>query len=210
MTEYIGVKFWNDRNRYYTQENNPTEEYNRLLELDEVLETCGPTASINAIASMGRSVEIVCPGEFRPQPEAVLTDYFNDPRNAENLNKVRDLSKVNIPRNRVPQYYPSAVWDVFSVKAWFGHGVSWKDLTNFLYLGKPVQICLRNPSHYVTIVAYTPDIFKDGKLISDGYLIYNDPWGSRFSDGNGFNRLMFKEELRNNVKSYRIVYSGDV
>lgn len=204
--EYRGTKFWNDREHYYTQENNPTEEYNRLVGLGHVLETCGPSACVGAIASMGHSVEIQCPGEFRPQPEAVLMDYFNDPRNAEKLRRVRDLKGLKIPMNRVPQYYPVAVWDVFRVKAHFKLGVSWRVITASLDLGYAVQICLKQPSHYVSVVAYTPDVIEHGECVSQGHLLFNDPWRGRFADKNGFNRRMDKKELQDNVKGYRIVY----
>jgi hypothetical protein len=201
--KYKGVQQWQSKNHYYSQENNPTEAYNKTRVNDRGgwLESCGPTSAVNCLAAMGKNVEITCPGVFKPQPEEVLMDYFNDPRNSSTLKAVRDLGVAgdSIPENRVPQYYPVAVRAVFGVSAKFEWGATWDHIITELDRGRAVQICLTDPGHYIAVVAYTLD---DG-----GFLVYNDSWGSQYSDGKGgHNRFMNKIELQANVEPYRIIY----
>jgi len=200
---FSGTRKWDSKEAYYSQENNPTEAYNKatLNDRGSWLESCGPTAAVNCLAAMGKNVVIKCPGAFLPQPEEVLMDYFNDPRNADKLKSVRDLGTggATIPENRVPQYYPVAVRDVFGVGARFEWGASWDHIIKEIDRGRAVQICLTDPGHYLAVVAYTSE---DG-----GLLIFNDSWGARFADGKGgFNRRMDKTELQSNVEPYRIIY----
>jgi hypothetical protein len=196
----VGAKYYHDSDRFYSQENNPTEAYNRATVDDRhvILESCGPTSAVNCIAALGLSVEITCPGDYKPQPEEVLLDCMNDPRNEAALKKIRDLGDLNIPENRVPQYYPYAVKLVFGVSARFEWGFKWSTITGYLKRGLPVQLTLKKPGHYIAVVAYDT-------LTNE--LIFNDSWGSRFSDGKGgFNRRLSKHEFETNVQPYMIVY----
>ena len=191
-----GAMFWNDRDHYYVQTNNPTETLLRVKQDADWLESCGPTAATNCLAAMGLPVQIVCPGNYQPQPEEVLMDYFNDPRNKETLNGVRAVDD-NIPKNRVPQFYPLAVYEVFGVVSQFRWGFSFDDVAAFVTAGNPVQMCLKKPGHYIAVVAYDGD---------KQHLIYNDSWPGRFKDKNGFNRTMNYKEFSSNVQNYFIVY----
>jgi len=192
-----GAKFWNDRNKaYFVQTNNPTEQLLKKRKEESWLESCGPTAAINCLAARGGNLEIKTPGSYRPQPEEVLMDYFNDPRNKPALDDVR-IVDGDIPGNRVPQFYPIAVYEVFGVKAWFCWRLSFDDVAGHILEYSPVQICLKEPRHYVAVVAYD-NVKKE--------LIYNDSWPDRFPDKNGFNRRMTEEEFSSNVQSFFIVY----
>ncbi len=196
-----GVRFWNDRGRYYSQENNPTEAYLKATrhDRDSWLESCGPTAAVNCLAAMGKSVDITCPGTFKPQPEEVLMDFFNDPRIKDDLREIRSNSVVDmLPENRVPQYYPHGVYAVFGVRGRFEWGNEWESIVKELDRGRAVQLCLKNPGHYIAVLAYDTQTRE---------LIYNDPWGARFPDGKGgHNRRLSTRELRENVQPFRITY----
>jgi hypothetical protein len=193
-----GVKFWNDRDCYYTQTNNPTEEILRKRSDGEWLVSCGPSAAVTCIAAMGFDVSCGCPGEYRPQSEEVLMDYFNDPRNYGILKAARPDTPPDVWHgNEVPQFYPPAVTAVFGVKAIFEWGADFAKTAACLEGGKAVQLCLVKPGHYIAAVAF------DGGTRE---IIFNDPWPGRFKDGNGFNRRMDEAEFRANVKPYRIVY----
>ena len=190
-----GAMFWNDRNRYYRQDNNPTEILLRSKDDSDWLESCGPTAAVNCLAAMGKPVEIVCPGTYKPQPEETLMDFFNDPRNKAALDGVR--ANITFPRNRVPQFYPLAVYEVFGVKAKFVWGLSLEQVAIYVCEGNPVQICLKKPGHYIAVVAFD---------LNEKLLIYNDSWPGRFEDKNGFNKTMDAKEFSSNVQNYFIVY----
>lgn len=196
----MGVKFWDSPDVYYSQENNPTEAYNksRIDSREGWLESCGPTSAVNCLAAMGKNVEITCPGSYKPQPEEVLMDYLNDPRNESKLREVRDMGSEDIPENRVPQYYPLGVYEVFGVRARFEWGATWDAIIHDINRGRAVMLTMKSPGHYVAVVAY------DSKRKS---LIYNDPWGSRFSDGRGGrHRHLSRDELETNIKPYRVIF----
>jgi hypothetical protein len=195
-----GVKFWNVRDCYYVQTNNPTEEILRKRSDKGWLVSCGPTAALCCIAAMGYDTEVRCPGTYRPQGEEVLMDFFNDPRNYGLLKRVRPDTPPDVWHgNEVPQFYPAAVQAVFGVKAEFLWGNNFDQIASFLVQGNAVQLCLVKPGHYIAAAAYDEE---------KGEIIYNDPWPGRFADGNGFNRRLGEAECKANVKPFFIVYGG--
>ncbi len=197
-----GAVFWDDRERHFVQLNNPTEEILRKAVIEKrkgFLETCGPTSALNCLAALGYFVTILTPGGYKPQPEEVLTDFFNDPSNDREFERIRaGIQIANIPENRVPQYYPYAVRTVFEADAEFRWLKNWKEVTALLQAGAAIQLCLKVPGHYVAALAY--DIEADE-------LVYNDPWPDRAGLMNkGFNERMGKAEYEANVEGYVIVY----
>lgn len=195
-----GARFWNTVDAYYSQENNPTEAYNKKRQQNRTaywMETCGPTSAVNCISAMGFKVTIDCPGDYEPQPEEVLMDFMNDPRNDTAFKKIRDMGKDRyIPENQVPQYYPMSVRMVFNVLASFKWGASFEVIRDDVIRGHAIQVCMKNPGHYIAIVAYDSD--KDE-------LIYHDSWSSKYSDGGRSHRLCHSDVV-NNLQPYRIVY----
>lgn len=193
-----GVKFWNDRDCYFVQTNNPTEEILRKGRNDGVwLVSCGPSAAVTCIAAMGFDVEVKTPGGYKPQSEEVLMDFFNDPRNYPQLKAARPETPPDMWHgNEIPQFYPVAVPAVFGVKACFVWKAPFDTVAAELQAGKAVQLCLKKPGHYIAAVAYDDE--RDE-------IIFNDPWPNRFKDKKGFNRRMGRADF-NNVKPFRIVY----
>lgn len=195
-----GTKFWNDRDFYYSQSNNPTEEILRKRSDGNWLVSCGPTAAVNCIASMGFDVQVRVPGKYNPQPEEVLMDFFNDPRNYPALKDARPDTPPEVWHgNEVPQFYPVAIEAVFGVPACFLWSRDMDKVSGFLRRGMAVQLCLQKPGHYIAVVAWDEDAEE---------LIFNDPWPARFPDRNGFNRRMGRAEFTANVKPFLIVYTG--
>jgi hypothetical protein len=147
---------------------------------------------------MGFDVACKCPGEYRPQSEEVLMDFFNDPLNYAALSKARPDTPPDVWHgNEVPQFYPAAVKAVFGVEAVFDWGGDFFKVAACVWAGNAVQLCLVKPGHYIAAVAYD-DVTRE--------IIFNDPWPGRFKDGNGFNRRMGETEFKGNAKPYRIVY----
>jgi hypothetical protein len=196
----VGTKNWDNRNCYYVQTNNPTDEYLRKTMASGWLVSCGPTAAVSCMAAMGYDLDIVCKGGYRPQPEEVLMDYFNDPANYPKFREVRkDIDPGRYAGNEVPQYYPIAVKEVFDVSATFLWLHDFNKIIAFVKSGKAVQICLKAPGHFLAVVAYDDETES---------LIYNDSWPGRHEDGDGFNCRMVRYEYDKNVEPYAIVY-GD-
>lgn len=195
-----GARLWAERITYYSQQNNPTEELLRKRVEQSRLESCGPTAAVNCLAVLDYDLTVTCPGRWRPQPEEVLMDWFHDPRNHERLAAIRqDIDPRETPGNRVPQYYPLAVADVFAAQAHFGWIDRFDLVGEYLCKGYCLQICLKNPGHFIAAVAYDDETDE---------IIYRDPWPDRLPDHNGFNRRLNIDEYRQNIKPYAIVYRG--
>lgn len=191
----VGAMYWNDADKYYIQTNNPTEEMLRKQGIGGFLETCGSTTAVNCLAVHGYELEIVCPGGYRPQPEEILNDWFNDPRNYALLEKIRrDIGPRDLPGNRVPQYYPAGVKAVFGLKCEFIWLSTHHQLADLFEEGCSIQLCLKSPSHYVAGVAYD-------KASSE--IIINDPWPNRFPDGRGWNKRISDLE---NLTNFAVVY----
>jgi hypothetical protein len=206
-----GAIYWNDPDKYYIQTNNPTEEIlrkslvkvNQLLKEEGIakyigfLESCGSSSGVNCSAVHNYNLEIICPGDYKPQPEECLNDWFNDPRNYSLLEKVRkDIGPEDLPGNRVPQYYPPAMKAVFNVECEFVWVATHHQLADYFSKGYSVQLLLRSPSHYIAGVAYD---------FSTSEFIINDSWPGRFKDDKGgFNRRMISS--MDNLQPFAIVY----
>ena len=196
-----GLLYWQDSNRYYSQENNPEEEEFKKLGLKSWLQTCGPTAMINILDNMGHDVRIITPGGWKPQPESTLTDFFNDSRNYTKFKEIRpNLNPASLMANMVPQYYPYAIEQLFGVKGLFSWGCTWTTVTKLISEGTGVMICLSEPGHYVAPIAYDAE---------KNELIYNDPWkGNKWPASQagkpGYARRMKQAEFEGNTESYRI------
>lgn len=185
-----GTKYW-DKD-FFSQTNNPTEEMLRktLKERGGHLESCGPTSAVNIIQSLGYDVDITCPGDYKPQPEEVLTDFMNDKRNYAEFARIRsNLDPGQLPGNRVPQYYPYSVMQVFRAKAEMIYNHDWDYLTGLLADGNGLQFCQKNPGHYIAAQAYDDETDE---------IIYDDPW-------KGPMKRMSKADF-DNIQSYVIVY----
>jgi hypothetical protein len=215
----VKAPFANDRDYYYVQTNNPTEEILRKLDAElsaklkaggmtdeqikpyliQRLQSCGPTASVNCQAALGKIVD-----DGKSQPEERLFDAFNDPRNYPLFARtpLEDgktlIDPANVLGNRVAAWYPAAVKLVFGNPCEFVNGLMpWLDLLDKLEEGKTVQICLINPGHYISLVCFDS---LNGVLL-------NDPWPGRWPDGNGFNRPLGRAEYEANVKPFALIYS---
>lgn len=197
----LGLKHWNDESTYYSQVNNPTEEILRKEDGKDWLESCGATATVNVLAARGDDVSIITPGEYDPQPEEVLFDYFHDPRNYQKLEAVRrGAPPKDWMGNRIPQFYPTAIKDVFGVESRFEWGMAWKYVIVLLMKEIGVVGCIQEPGHYIGFVAHDP-----GK----NELIYREPWpGNPWPPRNkgytGFNRRMNVQEFESNMQQFRI------
>ncbi len=191
-----GAKFWNDRDRFYSQENNPTEQLLKKREEDSWLESCGPTAAVNCLAALDYNLKILCPGPYRPQPEEILMDFLNDPRNRAELEKIRaDVLNAHLG-NRIPQFYPHAVKQVFGAIGVFVWISGYVKTISYLKHGAALQLCLVEPGHYIAAVAYDDESSE---------IIFNDPWPAGVG-GDGFNRHLDSAEFDRNVKKFAIIY----
>lgn len=205
---FIGPFGWDNNYNYVSQTNNPTESFLGKMKIIvpgvTPLQSCGPSSS-----TIGSAIKVgydkIVPknrGEYKAQPEEMLMDFFQDTRFTDKFLAIRsDYKWKSTPFNEVPQYYPYAVKMVFNVDAEFTWASSMVDVIGYLRNGWPVQICLKNPGHYILAAAYDMD---------NDEIRYHDPWPGRHADGNGFNRIMTRKEFESNVKPFAIVYKGSL
>jgi len=199
------AKYSTDRSRLHIQTNNPTEEQLRKDELEEGgevkgwLETCGPTAMVNCLDALGVDIEITTPGGYKPQPEEVAADYFNDPANYAKFRKIRnDLGFDRVQGNRIPNLYPLAAKELFATEALVFLMRSWNEIVADLIAGYADQLCLKEPGHFIAAVDYDP---------TTGEIIYNDSHPAR-TGTDGFRLRMGLAEYEANVQACVIVYTG--
>ncbi|MBN1699416.1 MAG: C39 family peptidase [Spirochaetales bacterium] len=198
-----GARRWNDRyETFYTQTNNPTEGLLKKLVKKLTagwLETCGPTAACSCLAAVGYGLSITTPGGYSPQHEEILSDFLNDPRNYAKLEEIRK-GVEHIPGNRIPQFYPFAVKEVYGAKGKFMWLKGLEEIARILQSGKAIQLCLKKPGHYIAAVAYDDETNE---------IIFNDPWPQRSGlKKGGFNERMDRREYETNVHSFIVVYEG--
>lgn len=194
-----GTKYWDRRDRHHVQTNNPTEEQLRKHGVGSWLETCGATAAVNCLAATGCDLTIRCPGPYQPQPEEVLADWLNDPRNYGELRLARpDWNPEAAPGNRVADYYPRAVSAVFGARAEYIPRISYRNIVELLVTGSALQLCLMPPGHYIAAVAYD-------KATQE--IIFHDSWPGRRPQwgGDGFARRMIGTEEAA-IQPYVVVY----
>jgi hypothetical protein len=191
---------WNDRNAFYDQTNNPTEHVLKCLLPQGIsaLETCGPTAGLNCLASIGHKVEILAPGGFPLQPEEALSDWFNDPRNFSRMKaNWYGLDPEQLPGNEVVEWYPMAIMEVFGQRCVLEERLIDQRAIEELRMGHALQVCLRNPHHFIALVGFDEETHD---------FILKDSWGARWPDGDGFCRRMSQQEYVANVKPKGLIY----
>jgi len=204
-----GAPFYDDRDRYYVQTNNPTEQILKKEGKGGWLESCGSVALTNCMGVLGKDFVITCVGGFQPQIDEIVTGYFNDPRNYKKFLIVRPnldpALPTSPPGNRVPQYFPLAAKEIFGVRGVYMELPStidlWAEVVSELVQGNPVQVCLKDPGHYIAVVAYDEDTNE---------IIINDSWPARFANQDGFNRRIGRKDIDSgpeNWKNFIVIYS---
>lgn len=185
----VGARFWNDRDRYYSQVNNPTEEELRKLGFSAWLQSCGSSAGATCAAAVGYFLEIRCPGGYLLPADEAITDYLNDPGNYAKLRREASWIDPGVqPGNRHAAYYPIAAREIFGARAVHWVQATPQRIVDQVRRTRAVQGCISPPGHYLAIVAYDPATEE---------LIYHDPWPSRKASwyGDGFCRRFTELEL---------------
>lgn len=198
----MGIVLKDDRSRYYTQENNAVETFLKYAKAQEGLshwtETCGCTTSVRIMDGMdlleNYKAMLIQLEDYLWCASNDITGLWYELKKAARPNVVPG----SIPGNRIPQYYPMLVKRLFGVDAEYTNYLSYDDLVNEVNAGHGVQICLKNPGHYVAIVDVAPT----------GELIYDDPMPSRWPDGNGWHLRMPRTEYEINTKGFAVIYRG--
>lgn len=188
-----GCRLWDDRKTFSVQTNNSIEALLRSWSGKSTgyLETCGPTAAVNVLDAMAKPTAIMSVALASIQPEDFLTIWMNDPKNNPGL----DLPGGR-PVNEYATAYPHAVSAVFGQSCRYLTGQSFEWIASMVSGGVGAMICLKNPGHFLAIVAYDDETRE---------LIYRDPWPNR-TGTDGFNLRMGVSEWTTNVKPYAVVF----
>lgn len=189
-----GKQDYNDKAYYYIQTNNVFETIFAKI-FKKHLESCGATTATMLADFMGANVRVRSVGGWSCQPEDYLMLYLNDKRNYSKFRKARNnLDPAKFAGNRVPQYYPVALKDVFDIDAVFSFGISKHKIIDELSKKNALMVCLKNPGHYIAIMAYDE---------TTNEVIFNDPYPSRRGLKNkGFNERIHINKLLKNLKPF--------
>lgn len=190
-----GIQKWNDRSTFSIQDNNGIEAILRKAAAPHWLETCGPTSAVNILDAHGYATEVKLPGGGTIQPEDALAVWMNDIKNADAEKQSRpDVDPTKYLDNEIPQYYPLALKAAFGAAAKFLPSISFDAVCNEVRVGHGVMICLKNPGHFLGVVAFDE---------AEKKLIYRDPWPER-TGTDGFNLRMGADEFALNVAPFAI------
>jgi hypothetical protein len=162
------------------------------------LETCGPTSAVNVLDAMGKDLSNKSSGGASLRPMDFLAIWMNTPENFVALGPIPGVTSPDqYLENELAQAYPQAVPRVFATAAEYFEGKTWEWLTGAVSGGIGAMICLKNPGHFLAVVAFD-DVTQE--------LIYNDSWPGR-TGTDGWNLRMGKAEWTANVKPYVIVFA---
>jgi len=201
-----GVTNWNDRNRFWVQTKNGVEAILKVAlpkGTDGIphgwLETCGPTSCVNVLDAMGKPIDCKSPGGGTLRPSDFLALWMNEPQNFAAMAKaVPSITDVDqYMENEIAAFYPEAVRQVFGVTGEYTEGKGFDWLASQVQSGRGAMICLKNPGHFLAVLAYD-DATQE--------FIYNDSWPNR-TKTDGWNLRLTKSEFQTNVKPYALVFS---
>jgi len=187
---------------YFPQTDNPTEEFLRKFGTKNWTQSCGPTAATMLVKAVGGSIGTITPGGYRPQPEEVLMDWFNDPKNYPVMERIRPDTPPDVYiGGRVPQFYSEAVYAVFGVPARFDWACHWNDVLEYIQKNIGIMACLKSPGHYVAIIGFNKQAQE---------VIYHDPWPENYWPSTlqgtpGSFRRMQQAEFFKNVQPFKVL-----
>jgi len=205
MKNYM-LPFWEDKDTFYTQENNPTETLLGKILGKGYLESCGPTAAANLVQSINKQIRVIVAldeqlNSYEIPLDEVIMDYFNNPGNFKRFNQVRKYREFKkIPFNEIPQYYPLMFEELFRLRSEFKWGVTFDKVKSILSNKYGVILCFKKPGHYIAV----------GKVYSESEEIeYRDSWKGnyfpkRLKGTSGFNRRVKWSEIEKNLKNFYI------
>lgn len=136
-------------------------------------------------------------GTHRIQPEDWLAEFFRDPKNFAEFMKIRPLDLRIYPPERVPQYHPLAVQQIFGLQSMFSWGTTFDLIASLIAPNRSVELCLKSPGHYVLANA-----FENGKIG------FKDPapevvhWKAETLDSDG--NKWFGVADMNNIESFYV------
>jgi len=137
----------------YLQTETPLEVYLNTRKKNITREMCGPTAAANCLKALFYPFPTI--GTYRPNPAQLIFDWLNDPKNYPAMERMRDdIDPRQHVGNRIPQYYPPAMRDLFDATSYFSWNHTHEWIIEQLRAGRKVQVLLKDPSHYISVVDY--------------------------------------------------------
>jgi hypothetical protein len=203
----MGVKNSKNPDIRYEQTRNSIEEIVRKIMQELVregkldakdaryLESCGACAFSTIMEGMGflqsKDYFSFPAGEQIQMDDAAMV-WMNDPK--------RNIYQATMA-NRYADTYVKAARELYDCSAYIHSNTTFKDVTRQVSAGNGVQICLKNPGHWLAVIDY------DGKR---DVLIYMDSWGGRpgLKNGGVFEEMDQKEFTANAQPDVIVYRSG--
>ncbi len=192
MDKVQGIKYWDTPSIRYDQTENSFESFTeKLLARYHVhvgnLVSCGASACATLAEGMGW----LDPNDYPQingksiQFDEYIIAYMNDPRN-------EFTSDPLVFDNEIIKNYVKVVEDLFKQKAVYRRDLNFKNVAANLVIGQGVQLCMIDPGHFVSAIAYDH---------SDNTIIYLDSRELPGAIYKKFTPYDFK-----NIMKYGIVY----
>lgn len=156
------------------------------------LESCGICAFLVIMEGFGAFTADMYPNinGITIQSDDFVMMLINDSKN-----NIR-FSSGDVMDNRVMKNYVALAWMLFKVKAKIYKNRTYDEIKKFIDDGHGVQICFKDPGHYVACGALN---FLDE-------ILYKDSWDREGLKTHGQNEILTEHEYNTNVHSSVIVY----
>jgi hypothetical protein len=196
-----GIKNWNNPAIRYDQTQNSLEAIiKKLFAMHNIkisyLISCGLSTAGCLYEGIGWLTESNVP-KF-PNGEQIQFDdwiamYCNNPQDTR-------FPNYPMPNNMYGEPYIIMAKLLFNKTIRYIENISFDMAITELKKHNGIQICLKDPAHWIPIIAY------DDK---QDVLIFNDSWGSRQGNKNGGLHEEMTRAMFANVKNFFLIYEAD-
>jgi hypothetical protein len=192
-----GVKNWSVDSIRYDQTKNATEAIIKKLNAENkldvgFLEACGMGAFFCTMEGLGYLTPEMYPtlnGESIQMDDWGMM-FANNPMDLR-------ITNYPMPNNRYAETYIKMANILFKCKAKYLQTISFDLIAVEVSRGNGIMICLNDPAHWLSIIAYNE---------TDDSLLYNDTWGSRKGNTNNGVREKLRRFSFFNVKDFMLIF----
>lgn len=191
------IKILGTKSAYNDQTNDASVELFKDYFKKSKMIACGPNTAACGFEIAGWPMNIFTPGE---QVADSILMVMENPKNLSLFKARRDINYDEFPVNEVPQAYEVLAQILYKTNVCkYVEGLDFSIIKQKICAGIPLMVSGQFPAggHYVLIVG-----FDDVREI----IYFNDSYPIQWPDGNGYNREMNLDFLKNNISKHRVEF----